>query len=195
MADNELKISAPGPFPPFQHASSRDRKDSPNIWFFVLNAAWKFDHHDYTYGLGGLSQRARLLIEKTLRVVELLYYRPIQSKRVRKLSDSAVGAGDGRQSYSVSNTSTAKPKLENASSSLANNDVQGGGDGMRDDSEASDSDTSVGLTNEEVDEVFRKLEDPTLSGMDRFRLSSLLLFPKRELAHFHTKVRYTHINL
>ena len=44
-------------------------------------------------------------------------------------------------------------------------------------------DADIRLTNDEMDEVFRKLEDPNLSPIERFDLSCTFMFPTGELEY------------
>lgn len=163
----------------------RETKGLSQYLVFILNAAWKFDHHSITYGLDGVSQRARVLIEKTLRVVELLYYRPAQSKQASKLGDFALRVMVDQQSTSASSTPLTKPNLDDTSDSLLNQDALGVKDGMRVESASSDDGTNVELSTMKwmsASEVrrFHYLEFRPIPP----QLPSLV--PQMWVTHFHT---------
>jgi hypothetical protein len=178
VADNELMtLEPPGQFPPFLHYTTRAPKDAVNPYLIVLNAAAKFVRHEETYGWEGVSERARQLVKKTLHVVELIYFEPVESHSTASGGPSrfAIAAsGDQGQSY---NPSASAFQQDDTSGSHADEDSLLMEDNIH---QMVDDNDEIALSSDEIDEVFNKLHDSTIPAMERFRLSSLLLFPNCE---------------
>jgi hypothetical protein len=113
-----------------------------NIFFFILNAGAKFRNHEKYYGFGNITKRAKVLVDKTLQIVNLIYFRP-----------------------TVNGVEIEAQDME--------------GDLLTEGEE--EEDDANNMTNDEIDEVFRKLNDPRLSAMERFEISCGLMFSKRML--------------
>ena len=139
----------PSCFPPFRHVSRRAPAEAVNIFFFILNAGAKFRNHEKYYGFGNITERAKELVDKTLQIVELIYFRPT----VNGVEIGAVSAWND--------------EAQDTESDL-------------EDEEGEDDDANK-MSRDEIDEVFRQLDDPRLSAMERFEISCGLMFTKRAL--------------
>jgi hypothetical protein len=154
VLDKELMTGdPPSCFPPFRHVSRRAPAEAVNIFFFILNAGAKFRNYEKYYGFGDITERAKELVDKTLQIVELIYFRPT----VNGVEIGAVSAWNDEAQDTESDFSTEGEEEE-----------------------GKDAD-AINMTSDEIDEVFRKLEDPSLSAMERFELSCCFMFPKGEL--------------
>ncbi|KAF8508384.1 hypothetical protein JB92DRAFT_2953149 [Gautieria morchelliformis] len=170
VVDKELVAGdPPSRFPPFRHVSTRGPSQTVNIFFFILNAGAKFRHHETCYGFGNISERAKGLVDKTLQLVELIYFRPALN-----------GVEIGAELAAGDDSSVAYPINRGNITGFTSQGMQGTGS----DDEAQDTegdlltdDADIILTNDDMDEVFRRLDDPSLSPMERFDLSCTFMFP------------------
>ena len=172
----------PSRFPPFRHVSTRGPSQTVNIFFFILNAGAKFRHHKRCYGFGNISERAKGLVDKTLQLVELIYFRPTLN---------GVEIGDELAARKLQHShldihGSAPYPIRGNISGFTSQGMQGtGSDDKAQDTEGDllTDDADIRLTNDDMDEVFRRLEDPSLSPMERFDLSCTFMFPTGELEY------------
>jgi len=151
----------------FPHASDRATlagKDACiNPLLLVLNAASKFSDHTRWCGFEKVSERGRRLVELTMEVEELIYFRPehleIEDSSKRRLSTSDP-------------LSSKRTKHDGGGSGGGGGG--GGYDGVINEQEE-------GLTAQELKDIGSKLDDPniSLSSAERAEMAGMLMFERK----------------
>lgn len=204
MDNGRLKILTEGnaaiDYPPFRHVSSRSLGNSINIYFVLLNAYSKFQHHEASYGFDLLSAEDLQLIALTRDIMDELYYVAIPSegspgcqidakapqprarspaprydspsrRRGRELQEG----GDVRESAQESMTLFMSP-----SSSVAGDDNYNG--------------RVLTVDSEEMEILEERLSDPALSARERAEAGSMLMFGPRRRSRYEHRLAYIDID-
>ena len=87
LSSNPPTLDAP-PFPPFLHETTRKPGEKINDYLLLINADIKFRRLIQSIGLDKLHPEIKVVVEQTIKIVDLMYTRPVRSE-----SCTAVAAG------------------------------------------------------------------------------------------------------